>query len=195
VRKVYASLRRYPFNLATARAELRRSRHPNGFSATLVYPDSQPLLGKAALSLANNLKQLNVDLTVREIPYSSWVARLAKRDDLRLETAQWFPDYPDPANPLVYLASGKHARPGGLNIANYRNATVDSLLDAQLGTRSDRRRARLIARALTIVVRDAPYLPIWWNKVGAATRREFRYVGLNPFFLTQPWAARNIRAA
>ena len=38
--------------MAKAKAELAKSAFPNGFTATMPYPDSRQTLGKALLSLA-----------------------------------------------------------------------------------------------------------------------------------------------
>src|SRR5436305_9326591 len=82
VQKIYKSFPKYTFSLAKAKAELAKSKYPNGFSATLPYPDSQQTLGKAALSLAQNLKQIGINLDVTQITTDDWFAGLAAHKDL-----------------------------------------------------------------------------------------------------------------
>ena len=64
------------FDLDAARAELAQSKVPGGFSAELTYPSSIPDLGSTALAIADNLKQIGVNLTVTSKPIEEWISEV-----------------------------------------------------------------------------------------------------------------------
>src|SRR5262249_11391307 len=72
VNAFYATLPKYSFDMKKAKAELAQSAYPKGFTATVPFPDSEPQLGKLALSLSQNLKQLGVTLKVKQVTSSAW---------------------------------------------------------------------------------------------------------------------------
>ena len=129
------------FSIDKAKKELAASAFQDGFSATLVYPDSVPQLGKMCLILAQNLKQLNIKLTVKQVNADKWLNDLYAHKNLGIQSITFVPDYPDPVNyPLVLLGS-EHAVKNDLNIANYKNPVVDKLLATQEhGDESERAR-------------------------------------------------------
>src|SRR5205823_6088339 len=62
VRKLYASFPKLPYDLARAMAEMKASSVPNGFGATVQYPNGVPVLGKMCLALGQTLKQIGINL-------------------------------------------------------------------------------------------------------------------------------------
>jgi peptide/nickel transport system substrate-binding protein len=194
VRKLYASLPKYPFDLDKAKQELARSSVPNGFSATVVYPDSRKPIGQASLNLSQNLKQIGITLNVREATTSDWLNGLYAHKDLGIQVLTFGADYPDPANFPSLILDSKYAVPNAFNLANYKNSTVDRLLAKQAASSKPAERANLIKQILTIASKDVPYLPVWWQDIGLAIKRKYVYVGFSTWYYTQPWLT-HIRAA
>jgi peptide/nickel transport system substrate-binding protein len=190
VKRVYAGFPAYKFSIAKAKQELAASGFKDGFSATLVYPDSVPQLGKMCLILAQNLKQLNIKLTVKQVNADKWLNDLYAHENLGIQSITFVPDYPDPVNyPLVLLGS-KHAVKNDLNIANYKNPVVDKLLAVQEQATRQSVRAKAIASMLKIAAVDEPYLPLVWPDVGVAVSKKFVYKGFNALYFNQPWATK-----
>lgn len=190
VDQAFADTPGYEFDIDKAKQELAASGHPDGFSATLTYPDSQPLIGKAGQILAESLKPLNITLKLSEIPYAKWVTRTIgnDKDGLSFEAIRFVPDYPDPANGFSQFANSAFATAGGLNMANYKNPKVDRLL-AQQATESDAtKRAEMLAEIQRLVADDAAYLPLWWDDVSVVTRKGLTYRDWNAYYSYQPWA-------
>jgi oligopeptide transport system substrate-binding protein len=69
----------------------------------------------------------------------------------------WYADVPDPDNFLFKLFHSQSPR----NFFGYRSATVDDLLARARGERDPLRRADLYRRAETLVLDEAPVLPVW----------------------------------
>src|SRR5262249_44956095 len=97
VQKLYNSFPKYPFNLTKAKAELASPKSPKGLPGPLPYPDSQQTLGKAALSLAQNLKEIGVTLNVKQVTTDDWFAALFAQKDPGAQIISWGVDYPAPA--------------------------------------------------------------------------------------------------
>ncbi|ROO88975.1 peptide/nickel transport system substrate-binding protein [Actinocorallia herbida] len=188
VAAMYAAIPQVDFDLAKAKEELAASSVPGGFKATLTYPNSGSQLGKAALTLAENLKGLGIELTVKEITLEAWIAELTERKS-GLLYGWYFATTGDPAEFTQQLLNGANAAAGGTNIASYANAKVTSLLDQAKATTEDKARTDLIGRALTLAAADLPYQPLWWGQSATAFGPKVTADGYGPYFFISPWAA------
>ena len=194
VRKFYGTLPKYPFDLAKARAELARSSVPNGFSATVVYPDSRKPIGQAALNLSQNLKQIGITLNVREATTADWINTIYAHKDLGIQVLTFGADYPDAGNFPSLTLDSKYAVANAFNLANYKNGTVDRLLAKQAASNKPAVRAKQLQQILKVSANAVPYLPVWWQDIGLAIKRKFVYTGFSTWYYTQPWLT-YIRAA
>jgi peptide/nickel transport system substrate-binding protein len=188
VEELYAGLPQYEFDLEKAQAELAASSVPDGFQAAFKYPDAFPEMGKVALSLSENLKEIGVTLTVEEAPLAEWLAERRSHKNLGIGAGIWFMDYPDPANIEYIWLHSKFAVENGLNEANYKNAEVDRLLDEQQRSSDPAVRARALGEVLEIIAVDLPYLPIWFPEVAMSVDDEYVYRNFSPLYIYQPWA-------
>ena len=66
-KKLVSDLGALDFSIKKAKAELRQSSQPDGFTATLTYPTGYAAVGQASLALADSLKKLGITLDVNEI--------------------------------------------------------------------------------------------------------------------------------
>lgn len=185
----YKTIPRYPFNLANAREELAQSAFPNGFEATIPYPDSQQALGKAALALSQNLKQIGVDLKVTEVPTNAYYAKLLSHPSpLGPQIVAWGVDYPDPADVLHFISDSKSAVQNAFNLANFKSGEMDRLLARQERSVDPKVRAAAIKKALLIVARRAPYIPLWYSDVAMAVSDKLAYKDFGTWYVYTPWA-------
>jgi peptide/nickel transport system substrate-binding protein len=174
--------------MAKAKRELAQSSAPNGFKATYTFPDSFPEMGKAALSLAENLKQIGVTLDVKQQPFNQWLAANRAHGRFGLGPGIWFMDYLDPANVLDLFLNSKFAVKNGLNSASYKNPKVDKLLTLQKSTTSSSVRAKALAQVQRTASTDLPYLPLWYPSIAMALRKKYVYRNFGPLYVYQPWA-------
>ena len=86
------------------------------------------------LILAQNLKQLNIKLTVKQVNADKWLNDIYAHKNLGIQSMTFVPDYPDPINYPLVLLVGKHAVKNDLNIANYKNPAVDKLMGHLFGS-------------------------------------------------------------
>jgi peptide/nickel transport system substrate-binding protein len=175
-----AGIPQLDFSLANAKAELKKSAYPNGFTATLTYPNSGPQLGTAALALAANLKQIGITLNVKEVALSQWLATVGTSAAGPIQYMWYFTTTPDPAEiPSYLLASG--------NPAGYDNSAVQALIEKANTQFDAATHDATIIEAQRLAAADAPYLPLWWGKSVIAFSDQIGDTNLTAYTLDAPW--------
>jgi peptide/nickel transport system substrate-binding protein len=187
IRQIYAALPKYKFNLAKAKSELAQSSRPNGFSARIQYPSSAQEMGNAAQVLAQGVKQIGVNLDVQEVAPSAWITGLFGHTQ-GLSILPIAPGLPDPGNYPSLIFPSKNAIVNGLNFANYKNPTVDRLLEQQQSATKPAVRIKALAQILKIAAQDLPYLPIAWPDSAYATKKTLAYPDYSPFYYYEGWS-------
>jgi peptide/nickel transport system substrate-binding protein len=186
VDQLYQRIPQYAFDMTQARQELAASSVPHGFSDTISYPNSGPQIGQALLTLSQNLKQIGIQLAVKEITLEQWIAGLGNHQ-LGIYTGWYFAVTGDPAEYAQQLLNGANAGPQGTNIAQYQNAAVTKALDESQRS-SGSARGQLIGQALVQAGADVPYQPLWWGEGATAFGPHVRASSYGPYFFVGPWA-------
>ncbi|GAA2210095.1 ABC transporter substrate-binding protein [Nonomuraea monospora] len=189
VTDLYSAIPQYGFDLAEAKAELARSATPQGFSDVLTYPGSGPQLGRAALTLAENLKGIGIDLEVKEVPLEQWIADLGKHAS-GIYLGWYFATTGDPAEYTQQLLHGGATGENGTNIAEYDDAEVTRLLDEAKASTDEAARGELLGQALVKAAADVPYQPLWWGEAATAFGKAVTAGEFGPYFFVGPWAAK-----
>lgn len=187
VSQYYAQIPTYGFSIAKARQELKQSSVPNGFSASISYPQTDPDLGEALQALSQSLSQIGVKLTVHEIPEQQWLSIITGHKSLGLEVVTWYPDYPDPSDLILSQYPSSHAVPNQYNLANFKDPQVDSLINQELASTDSAFRAKAMAQIMKIVGQQVPDLYLYWPKTVMAIRKPFTYSGYDGFFSAEQW--------
>jgi peptide/nickel transport system substrate-binding protein len=189
VAALYKSLPHYNFDLTKAKAELARSGSPNGFQATVTFPDAHPELGKALQVLAQDAKSIGITLDVKQIPISQWLNTLYTHPTpMGMQVGNWTPDFPDPADALALIYASANAHANSFNTANYKNKAMDALIARQAKSVNASVRAQAIARALKLAAVDVAYVPLWYQEFGMALNSNYRYGAFGPWYTYQAWA-------
>jgi peptide/nickel transport system substrate-binding protein len=192
VDNLYASIPQVDFDLDAAASLLAESSVPDGFSDTVTYPNSGPLIGRALLTLAENLKGVGITLEVKEVTLEQWIADLGKHAGIAL--GWYFPSTGDPAEYVQLLLNGKYAAAGGTNLAEYQNDEVSALLDQEVAETDLSKRGDLLGQALVAAAADVPYQPLWWGQTATAFGPGLKATDFGPYFFLGPWVA-NVQSA
>ena len=187
VSQYYAQIPTYNFSMAKARQELKQSSVPNGFTTSISYPQTDPDLGEALQALAQNLSQIGIKLNVHEIPEQQWLSIITGHKNLGLEVVTWYPDYPDPSDLILSQYPSSHAIPNQYNLANFKNPTVDKLINQELASTNKAFRAKAMAQVMKIVGQQVPDLYLYWPKTVMAIHKPFGYTGYDGFFYAEQW--------
>jgi peptide/nickel transport system substrate-binding protein len=127
--------------------------------------------------MQQQLKQVGIDLAIREMERTSWVERLRGREFMASFWGWgWGPGVMGPNAEMLF-----HSRsipPNGPNFAGYSNPKVDALIDSVL-VQNDTTRARALWQQLEQqLIDDAVYAPIFLDPEFYAVNQRFANVKL-----------------
>ncbi len=109
-----------------------------------------------SLALADMWKPFNVETVFVNTDIKTHYALLQNGGDYDVARAGWNGDYSDPQN-FLFLAKSDNK---GLNYSRYANPDYDALLAKAEGERDLAARAKILAAAETLLLRDAPIMPL-----------------------------------
>lgn len=181
-RALLADLPRYDFDLETARAELAASGHPDGFATELVFPNTLPELGLAGQSLAQNLAEIGITVTVSEVPISQWFETLGDGEH-GLAFMSYTSTTGDPAELTSWFL-------GPDNLAGYDNAEIAGLLADARVELDPARRLDLLIETNRLQAVDNAYFPLWWGERAVALSERVSLPDHETFTFVSPWGAR-----
>jgi len=156
-----SSLPRYDYNPDKARALLRKAGYPNGFQTTLGYLGDQPVFGRMAAGIQQDLKQVGIDVGLRPANFTAFDYEATTRHQTPFGLWGWFQDYPDPSDFLDVLFNGRYITDTDCNNTTfYNNPIVNSLLDQATASLNEDERTRLFQQAESRIMQDAPWVPL-----------------------------------
>lgn len=91
----------------------------------------------------------------------------------------WLADYPDAENFLLLFHSRNHA-PNGPNYTHYRNAEFDRLYELANATVDDELRFEIYRQLDSMVMKDVPVIPLYYDRVTHFVRNEVVDFPTNP---------------
>jgi ABC-type oligopeptide transport system substrate-binding subunit len=108
------------------------------------------------VALADMWRRLRVETTLVNSDAKSHFAMLQSGGDFDVARAGWLGDYSDPQNFLALADSDN----SGLNYSHYANPEYDTLIRRAANERDLAARARTLADAEAILLRDQPMMPL-----------------------------------
>jgi peptide/nickel transport system substrate-binding protein len=165
----------YEHDPAKAKQELAQSRYPNGFTATVPYPNEPAYLGKTLQNLAENLKPLGINLKLEQRTGEQWGSTIFANGKLGMQIAQFGPDYPDPGNfPAVALGKA-NAGPNALNTSKFVTPEMEALLRKQLTTSDPAERTKALTGVMRILAEQEPVVPLFHTDDSLALSDKYVY--------------------
>jgi ABC-type transport system substrate-binding protein len=154
----------YKFDPVRAKQLLAEAGYPNAKGLeglTLSHRDGQPDVRLVAENIVTQLRQnLGVQAKTQMIPWNAYLDRHTKKQ-LDFFHMRWGADYPDPENFLSTLLASY----GNENKINYKNPAYDALcMKADTMVNNDEERWRLYNQAEDMVLKDAPFIPIYFQR-------------------------------
>src|SRR5690606_7177163 len=93
--------------------------------------------------------------------------------------ASWIADYPDAQNYLSLFYS-KNFTPDGPNYTHFYSSEFDLLYEKSLSVVNDRVRAEIYRQMDSIMISQAPIVPLYYDEVVRFTRKNISGLGINP---------------
>lgn len=188
LKKLYAAIPSYSFNLAKAKAELAQSSVPNGFTTTLNV--AAPCGNCVAISQAiqGTLKQIGITVNLNMMPGPPrFQFILAHGPNLGIQLIGNSADVPNPIElPWLYYKSDQAVK-GGNNSSNYRSAATDKVINVGLSTLDPAVAAKAALTAETQAANVAAMVPMIWIKTLAATNKHIQLNNFGAFFMNGLW--------
>jgi len=138
--------------------------------------------------IQRELEKIGLNVNVDVIPPST--LRQGKANGkLPIFRASWIADYPDAENYLSLFYS-KNFTPNGPNYTHFKNADFDRLYEASISEVNNAKRYRLYQQMDSILIEQAPVVPLYYDEVIRFTRKNLQGLGINPIDLLD---LRNVR--
>lgn len=153
-------------DLGKAKAELARSATPDGFSFVAYAPTEFPQYAKMLQVLKQSLSELNITVSIKQVPLASYVGRITGKDKDPLSVTTYGAVSADPLGGLrTVLSSGQttYAPPEMTELlSEYQRAPKDRQLD-------------IAKTVLTQLSEDMPIVPISTDDVALALNNKYVY--------------------
>jgi peptide/nickel transport system substrate-binding protein len=155
----------YRYNLAKARAELAKSTVKSGFKSELVIPTGDDAMQQAAIILANSLKQVGINLTIKQLDSATLSARRGKKDiPLQLVSGSfWVSD-------VEYMLAVSYTKKAFINYSQYVNPKVEAAYAKLHTTTNQGARVKLAKQVQVQMAQDVPALMIAQPNFNIAVR-------------------------
>ncbi len=127
--------------------------------------------------LQKNGLQVNVDV----VPAST-LKEAKANGKLDMFRASWVADYPDAENYLSLYYS-KNFAPRGPNYTHYNNTLFDLWYEKAFTETNTKQRELLYTKMDSLVMQDAPVVPLFYDEVVRFTRKNVKGLGINPINL------------
>lgn len=156
------SFRGLPFDVEKAKKLLAEAGFPGGNGLpplTLYFREKQPDLTKTAEVIKEQLAAIGVNANLSEMEWGAFL-KLNENNKTPLFHMRWSADYIDPQNFLTLLLTTGAPE----NHTGYSNPKYDALCRQADAETDQQKRLALYRQAERIVIDDAPWVPIYYQK-------------------------------
>lgn len=155
----------YKYDLAKAKAELAKSAAKGGFKSELVIPAGDQSMQQAAIVLANSLKQIGIDLSIKQLDPATLSARRTKKDiALQLVSGSfWVSD-------IEYVLAVSYTKNAFINYSQYVSPRVETDYAKLHKVTNQAARVKIAKDVQTQMAKDVPALMIAQPNFNIAVR-------------------------
>lgn len=151
----------YHYDPSGALQLLAEAGFPGGRGLPVIRLLTIPVYTDLAAYIANELKQVGIQLQVETVQKSLLLEQTAKSEALFFR-GSWIADYPDAEN---YLSVFYGKNPAPPNYTRYHNAVFDELYEKAIAETNDSVRYDYYRQMDNIIIQDAPVVPLWYDMV------------------------------
>jgi peptide/nickel transport system substrate-binding protein len=180
---------KYTYSVEKAKAELAKSKYPNGFTTTMNVPGPcQPCI-LLSQTLQQGAKAIGITINFNVMPGPPrFQVILDHKPGLGIQVLGQAPDTPHPMQFQDLLYPSSHAAPGFENSANLKNPTIDKLIQQGLRSTDIKVAARNALKVQAIVATQVPYIHVFTFPVAWAVKSGWGFKSsIGPFYYNQIW--------
>ncbi|GII95416.1 ABC transporter substrate-binding protein [Sinosporangium siamense] len=175
-RQLVNEIPQYGFDLAKAKEELAKSKFPNGFEVTVPYSNAQSIWSKILQNTAQNLKQIGITLTAKQVPHEKWVAQLFAHKELDMLIMGASYASPDPGEWLPDVLGKATAVPNAFNLSNYSSPALEENL-VKLAASEGEERKKIVKELVLEIADQLPYAPLFYDDNAIALNKKYVWDG------------------
>ena len=131
--------------------------------------------------IQRELEKIGLTVTI-DLLTSSTLKEGKSKGTLPVFRASWVADYPDAENYLSLFYS-KNFTPNGPNYTHFKNDRYDSLYENALKEVDLKKRHHFYQQMDSIVINNAPVIPLYYDQVIRFSRKNIYGLGINPINL------------
>lgn len=128
--------------------------------------------------IQRELQKIGINVTIDVMPPST-LRQMKSSGELPIFRASWIADYPDAENYLSLFYS-ENFTPNGPNYTHYKNDVFDSLYVASQRISNINERKELYTQMDSIIMADAPVVPLFYDMVVRFVSKKVNGLGINP---------------
>lgn len=128
--------------------------------------------------IQRELEKIGISVRVDVMPPST-LRQMKSSGELDVFRASWVADYPDAENYLSLFYSPNYS-PHGPNYMHYKNPVLDSLYQKSLAITPIEERKWLYAKMDSIIIEDAPVVPLFYDMAIRFVNKKVSGLGINP---------------
>ncbi|MFN8252572.1 MAG: ABC transporter substrate-binding protein [Ferruginibacter sp.] len=149
----------YSYDPAKAKQLLAEAGFTAGKEMPVVKLLTIPIYGDLGSYIANELKQVGINVEV-EVVQKSLLLEATSKSQALFFRGSWIADYPDAENYLSVFYSKNPAPP---NYTRYKNPAYDLLYEKAMAEPIDSLRYKLYQQMDRLIIHDAPVVPLWYD--------------------------------
>jgi ABC-type transport system substrate-binding protein len=131
--------------------------------------------------IQRELEKTGLKVAIDVIPPST-LRQSKANGKLPIFRASWIADYPDAENYLSLFYS-KNFAPNGPNYTHFKSDVFDNLYEEAFVTVSNEDRYKLYQEMDSIIIAEAPVVPLYYDAVVRFSRKNINGLGMNPINL------------
>ena len=155
-----AKVKGYDYDPAKTRELLAEAGYPDGKGFQDIKLLTIPIYADFAGFIAKQLEEAGIPVQV-DVVQKSLLLDLTCNSRALFFRGSWIADYPDAENYLSVFYSKNPAPP---NYTRYKNPEFDLLFEKALAETNDTARYELYRQADQVMIKDAPVVPLWYDK-------------------------------
>ena len=133
--------------------------------------------------IQRELEKIGIKASVNVIPAST-LRELRSKGELPIFRASWIADYPDAENYLSLFYS-KNFTPNGPNYTHFKHLQFDAWYEKALRETEANKRAKLYTKMDSLLISEAPLIPLYYDQVVRFTQKNVSGLGINPLNLLE----------
>ena len=168
----------YDYNPQKALQLLAEAGYPNGKGLPAITLTVSAQYADLCQYIQHELEQIGITLKL-DVAQAAQQREMMRSYQLPFFRASWICDYPDAENQMSLFCS-KNLQPAGSNYTHYVNPKFDQLYEKSQRCTDDSLRTEYYVKMDSLLVAEAPFVILYYDKVVRFARKNIQGLGTNP---------------